>query len=165
MRRWARTTAMLVAASLGCGLVVGAAGCAGGGKPSAWADPDAAKTAGASTPAVCGRIRTAIAGDMKPIGSALGAMVGYASAGDESGRATAQEHVAQAIKDMGADIAKAAADASDSKLKTAVATSVSNINAVASDAAALSAISDVSGTPAVSSRLDDATHPIAVACG
>jgi hypothetical protein len=141
------------------------AGCNSHSKPQAWADPSTVKTTGASTPDVCGRIRAAISDDMKPLGAALGALVGYAAADDNSGLATAQQQVQQQIKDMASDISKAAADAADAKLKNAVTMAVGSLNALASDSTLLSGVTDVSHIPDVSKKLDDATHPIAQACG
>jgi hypothetical protein len=164
MRRLARKSALLTTV-VGIVVVVGAAGCASHSKPPAWADPSTAKTTGASTPDVCGRIRTAISGDMKPIGSALGTLVGFAAASDDSGRSDAQEQVQQQIKSLGDDIAKASTDAADAKLTSAVTAAVANINALAADPTLLASVNEVSDIPDISGKLDEATHPIAVACG
>jgi hypothetical protein len=139
------------------------AGCTSQSKAPAWPDPSSAQ-AGDSTPSVCGRIRTAITSDMKPIGASLGTLVGYVTADDDSGQATATEQVQQQIKDLGADIAKAANGASDSKLKSAVASAVSKLNSLAADPSFLSGVTDVSSIPEISKKLDDATHPIAAVC-
>jgi hypothetical protein len=164
MRRLARKRTLLTT-MVGIVAIVGAAGCTSHSSQPAWADPSTAKTTGASTPDVCGRIRTAISGDMKPIGSALGILVGFAAASDDSGGSNAQEQVQGQIKSLGEDIAKASTDAADAKLKSAVATAVANINTLAADPALLASVNDVSDIPDVSKKLDEATHPIAVACG
>jgi hypothetical protein len=164
MRRLAKRNALLTMV-VGIAAIVGPAACSVHSKAPAWADPSGAKTTGASTPDVCGRIRAAISSDMKPIGSALGSLVGYAAASDDSGRTNAQEQVQQQVKALGDDIGKASTDAADAKLKSAVTTAVANLNTLAADPALLASVNDVSDIPDISRKLDDATHPIAVACG
>ena len=140
------------------------AGCTGGSNPEPWDSPNSARTTGAATPDVCGRIRTAITNDMKPIGTAMGSMVGYAVAKDSGNQTKAASQVAAAVKDMGSDIAAAAADAADAKLKSAVATAVGNINRLAEDPSFVSGIASLDDIPAASKQLTDATQPIAAAC-
>jgi hypothetical protein len=148
-------------------MVVAAAvsGCTGSSKPDPWERPNTAKATGASTPDVCGRIRSAITDDMKPIGTAMGSLVGYYVAKDSDDRDKAAGQVSDAVKAMAADINSAAADAADQKLKSAVATTVANINTLADDPTFVSAIASVDDIPTASNRLTDATAPIATACG
>ena len=127
------------------------AGCTGGSNPEPWDSPNSARTTGAATPDVCGRIRTAITNDMKPIGTAMGSMVGYAVAKDSGNQTKAASQVA-------------AADAADAKLKSAVATAVGNINRLAEDPSFVSGIASLDDIPAASKQLTDATQPIAAAC-
>ena len=149
--------AMVVAAAL--------AGCTDHSKPAPWDSPNAAMATGASTPDVCGRIRTAITNDMKPIGTAIGTMVGYAVAKDGDDRDKAASQVSEAVKAMGADISSVAKDAADQKLKSAVATAVTNINTLADDPTFVSGIASLDDISAVTVRLRDATQPITTACG
>jgi hypothetical protein len=145
-------------------LVAALAGCTSHGKPARWDTPNTAAATGASTPDVCGRIRTAITTDMKPIGAAMGTMVGYSVANDGSNQTKSAGQVADAVKALGADITAAAMDAADAKLKAAVATTVTNINALADDPTFVSAIATLDDIPAASQRLTEATNPIATAC-
>jgi hypothetical protein len=161
MRRLARTSAVL---TMLIGLVGGVSGCTGGSKAPPWRDASAEKPAGASTPEVCGRIRTAITGDMKPLGTDLGTLVGYASADDDDGRADALKQADQGLKDFANDIQQAASQATDQRLVAAVTQAVGNINALIADKSFLGDVDAVSDIPDVSRKLDDATHPIAVVC-
>ncbi len=140
------------------------AACTGQSKPAPWDSPDSVAATGASTPDVCVRIRTAIAKDMDPIGEAMGTMIGYGVANDSDDHKTAAAKVTDAVKAMGHDIAAAAADAADEKLKTAVTTTVSNINALADDPSFVSDITSLDDIQDASQRLTEATKPVATAC-
>ena len=117
------TRAILAAIGLLVATASVSAACSAGTRDSRTAStPDRAVRAGAaaapiagagSAVTVCAALRTAIAADMTPLGSALGSVVGDAVGSNSEGREEAVENVNAALRKIGTDIAAASAPATD----------------------------------------------------
>jgi hypothetical protein len=163
MRRLLAVSVMLVAvvASAACSPKAGSVSAPSWSSPPKAAGPD---TSAGSTYTVCGAVRTAVTTDMTPLGKALGAIVGNATAGDGSGRKAAETQAATALTKLGTDITAAAGSAKDAKVKNAASTVGTNLSALAADPSYLSGIGTMDDISTATTKLQQATAPITTAC-
>lgn len=168
------TRAILAAIGLLVATASVSAACSAGTRDSRTAStPDRAVRAGAaaapiagagSAVTVCAALRTAIAADMTPLGSALGSVIGDAVGSNSEGREEAVENVNAALRKIGTDIAAASAPATDATLRTAVVQAVGRVNALAADPTYMAGVDSMDDIPAVTAKLGVATSPIVLAC-
>jgi hypothetical protein len=161
MRRLFAASVMVLAAA------AMTAGCSSSGTPSApsWKTSPTAVADGPGSPTVvCGSIRSVVTADMTPLGTALGAMVGRATANDDADEAKASAQALAALQKLGTDISTAAAAATDAPLREAGKTADANIQALATDPSYLSGITSMDAVAAATTRLQQATDPVTIAC-
>jgi hypothetical protein len=155
----------LIAISLLMFAVSAAAGCTSTSKsPAPVSKSDAGGSTAVSSTATCTKLRSVVADDIGPIGTAFGTIVGDATAKNTAGVQSAEADATTALNKLGTDL-KAAADAGDSPtVKAAVTTSLNKLATLTSDPSFLSDISSMDDLAAATSKLQDATAPITTAC-
>lgn len=149
--------------------VVASAGCTAksGANEPAWQSAGAPQTADAgpgSTIAICSSLRGVVTTDMAPLGTALGAMVGRSTAGDDDDKDKAEDQAEAALKKLGTDISTGSATADDATLRQAGKTVEANFTALAADSSFLSGITTMDTMAAAITRLQQATSPVTTAC-
>lgn len=159
-----RTSALAALAALG---VVALGGCtAAGATPTSWTSTPSKAAASAgpgSTSVVCGKLRTAFTADLKPLGTALGKLVGLRTAGTSDGQADAQEDAVNAIKKLGSDISSASAPATDKSLVSAGRSASQAVDALATPSF-LASVTSVDAIATATQKLQQAAAPVTQAC-
>jgi hypothetical protein len=159
MRRLLAVSVMLVAAA---GSI---AGCTAKSGTTTWSSPGAKAPVEAPAPdAACGAIRTVVTADMAPLGKAFGSIVGRATASDKAGQTAAEAQAASALTKLGSDISTAGATAKDPAVRQAATTANKNITALSTDTTYLTSITTMDAITAATTKLQQATAPVATAC-
>ncbi|HEY2791995.1 MAG TPA: hypothetical protein VGJ28_06565 [Micromonosporaceae bacterium] len=132
--------------------------------PSHSSSPNGGKAAPVSSTAICTKLRAVVTDDIGPIGTALGTIVGDATAKNAKGLSTAQDDAKTAITKLGTDL-KTTADTGDvPTVKTAAASAETNITTLMGDPSFLSDINSMDDVATATAKLQGATAPITVAC-
>ena len=160
MRRLIATSVLLI------GVGLASVACTSSGPKSSGTGASAATQVGGGTDtsAVCDNLRTVVATDMTPVGTALGTLVGNKTAGNAHGTAKARVTAATALKKLGGDIKTTAASGSDQGIRTAAATAAQNLVSLADDPAFLPHIATMPDIASATVTLQTATAPVATAC-
>jgi hypothetical protein len=116
------------------------------------------------TATVCANLRTVLAKDIGPVGTALGAAVGDGIAHNSTAQAKAQGTATTALRKLGTDIASTAAAGNDPAVRAAAATTSKNLSTLLSDPTFFANIKSLDDIASATQKLQSAAAPIATAC-